>query len=230
MSDLLLLLNKISWPSLILFISLLSTGILILFPAIRQKLHHAKIEKAIARLGKYQMKNVLLDDGVDGKVFIELLCLTPDGLLVLSKDWRKGNIFGGEFLDNWAQIINKKTFHFKNPLYVMTHTVAGLQHHAPDLKVSAKVLFMADCSFPKGQPENTLLLKDIMKTDYSVNYQQKDTINDVLEQTWITLKNHSEKADKSMIYEKKSKLSISRILSSLVLIALSFYWLYLLLR
>ena len=230
MSEILLLLNKISWPYLILFISLLSTGILILFPAIRQKFHHAKIEKAISRLGKYQMKNVLLDDGVDGKIFIELLCLTPDGLLVLSKDWRKGNIFGGEFLDNWAQIINKKTFHFKNPLYVMTHTVAGLQHHAPNLKVSTKVLFMADCSFPKGQPESVLLLKDIMNPDYSINYQQKDTINDDLKQAWSILKNHSEKADKSMIYEKKAKLSITRILSSLIFIALSFYWLYLLLR
>ena len=112
----------------------------------------------------------------------------------------------------------------------MTHTVAGLQHHAPDLKVSAKVLFMADCSFPKGQPENALLLKDIMIPDYSINYQQKDTINDDLKQAWSILKNHSEKADKSMIYEKKSKLSISRILSSLIFIALSFYWLYLLLR
>jgi len=230
MPELLLLLNKISWPSLILFISLLGTGILILFPAIRQKLHYAKIEQAISRLGKYKMKNVLLDDGVDGKVFIELLCLTPDGLLVLSKDWRKGNIFGGEFLDNWAQIINKKTFHFKNPLYVMTHTVAGLQHHAPNLKVSTKVLFMADCSFPKGQPESVLLLKDIMNPDYSINYQQKDTINDDLKQAWSILKNHSEKADKSMIYEKKAKLSITRILSSLIFIALSFYWLYLLLR
>lgn len=230
MFDLTLAMIGFTWLTWACNISLLVIALLILLPTIKKIYSHVKMEKSIARLGKYQLRNVVLDDGVDGKIFIERLLLTPEGLLVLVKNWRNGYIFGGDFLDRWAQVINKKTYHFKNPLYALTHVLAALKYHAPSINASAKVVFTADCSFPKGQPQSALLLKDIFNLKKTAKQNKKKpealAVNDELEQAWSIIKGCSQKADKELVFDEKLEFSFTRILIGFAFIALAVFCLY----
>lgn len=230
MFDLKLAIIGFTWLTWACIISLLVIAVLILLPAIKKIYGHVKMEKSIARLGMRQLRNIVLDDGVDGKIFVEHLLLTPEGLLVLVKNWRNGYIFGGDFLDRWAQVINKKTYHFKNPLYALTHVLAALKYHAPNVSASAKILFTADCSFPKGQPESALLLQDIfnLKKTEKQNKQKPEAqvVNDELEQAWSVIKGCSQKADKNLVFEEKLEFSFTRIVIGFAFIALAIFFLY----
>lgn len=227
MFDLTLALKGLLGLTLALNIGLLFLGLLILFPTIKKIYSRLKIENSICQLGKYQLKNIILDDGIEGKVFIERLLLTPDGFMILVKNWREGYIFGSEHMDQWAQIINSSTYHFKNPLYALTHSVAALKHHAPNMPASTKILFTADCSFPKGQPKSALLPRDIFNLKKITKEKLQQTpVSQEFEQAWSIIKSHSDKAEKSLVFEEKIKLGAARIFTAFTLIALGVYFLY----
>lgn len=226
MQDSVIMFQDIPWFSVILPGALFIAGLLLLTPYIKQKLIRSRINKHINNLGEQHLQNVLLDDGCNGKVFVEHLFLTPEGFLLLAKERRKGYIFGGEFLDKWAQVINNNTFHFPNPFYSLTHVISALNYHAPGIKISTNVLFMDDCSFPKGKPENILLIKELLKPEPEKTNHQQNGTSEKLQQGWNNLKNHIETADSTMIFNDKTKISTVRLLSSILLIGLSFCWLY----
>ncbi len=140
---------------------LLSAALLLLQPAWRRRAARRRIERRIGWMGTQQLRNVLIDDGMEGKVFVERLLLTTEGVRVLVQNWRNGNIFGGHNIDVWAQVVDKRTRRFPNPLYGVIDVVASLRAHVPGVPVFGDVLFAGDCDFPKGKPENVITLDDL---------------------------------------------------------------------
>lgn len=139
----------------------LLAALLLLRPLWRRRAARRHIERRIGWLGARQLRNVLIDDGMDGKLFVERLLLTTEGVQVLVQNWRNGNIFGGDNIDVWAQVEGKRTRRFPNPLYAVSDVMASLRGHIPGVPVFGGVLFSGDCDFPKGKPENVVTLDDL---------------------------------------------------------------------
>lgn len=143
-------------------LGLLLIAMLLLLPWLRQRIAQRRLEKCIAAVGVAQLKHVLIDDGMGGQSFYERLLLTPQGIIALSTNRRNGIIFGGERMDTWAQVLGKRTIRFSNPLYHIDAQLSTLRYHLPKAEVSGTVLFVGNCSFPKGKPEGVWMREDLM--------------------------------------------------------------------
>lgn len=197
-------------------------AVYLLLPVFKQYISHRREERRISRLGKQQLRNVILDDGMDGKVFIEWLSLAPEGLLVIARNTRDGHIFGGERIDTWAQVVGKQTSRFDNPLYAVGNEVAAVKYHVPDVPVSGIVVFVGDCSFPKGQPANTILLGDIPVR----NRGKKDVpINISLQKAWARLEEQVETASNKELNLQEGEKKKGRLFAAVLLILLTAGWL-----
>ncbi len=140
---------------------LFGTAFFLLLPSMRRAVANQRTEKALSGLGHKQLESITLDDGMDGRVYIDRLLLTDEGFLVIERNWRGGHIFGGDTIDTWAQVVGKQTSRFNNPMYALEHAIAAVKFHSPGVAVSGRAVFLGECSFPKGKPESVLVLEDI---------------------------------------------------------------------
>lgn len=203
---------------------LLLAAVLLILPWIRQWRERRRMEKSIAAVGVAQLKNVLLDDGMGGQSFYERLLLTPNGILVLLSNYRNGIIFGGERMDTWAQVLGKRTFRFPNPLYHIDSQLSTLRYYLPMAAVTGNVLFMGDCSFPKGKPTGVWTLEDLTAAGCDDQLQPMPPHH---EQAWEELGRHARKIDPardSYLLAVKEGASPVRVLLALLLAGLALAW------
>ncbi len=62
------------------------------------------------------LNNVVLHDGIDSYIFIDYLIKLPNLILVINTYNYEGYLFGGESVDQWAQLARYKSYKFDNPL------------------------------------------------------------------------------------------------------------------
>lgn len=190
-------------------------------PQMKQFFSKRRIEKGITNLGAGQLRNFMLDDGMEGKVFIERLLLHPDGLLLLAGNWRDGHIFGGERIDNWAQVVGKRTYKFANPFYSLETALAALRYHAPGVRVTAEILFLGNCTFPKGQPEGVLSFDDLNR---AAQGQDKKSIDPKLQLTWERLGGMVEEAVPEELALDEVEAGRGRTVAANLLVVLAVGW------
>lgn len=165
--------------------ALMLLALLLLRPAIRFRLSRRREQRLINGLGVDQIRDVNIDDGMDGTVMLERLLLTPEGLLVLMTLRREGNLFGGDRIDTWVQVMGKRTIRFPNPFYTLETLLAAVRYHAPGITVQSRVLFLGNCAFPKGKPEGAWTLADLPAHE---GKQVTAGVVPVLQQQWNALK------------------------------------------
>ena len=197
----------------------------LLWPLWRQWRNQQRMERCIASSGVAQLRNVLLEDGMGGMAYFERLLLTPRDIRVLITSSRSGIIFAGDRMDTWAQVIGKRTIRFANPLHGLDALLTSLRFHLPRLMIEGNIVFIADCSFPKGRPERVLTLQDL------ANEQQASTeqaVQPVLEQAWEKIRSISREVNPSTegyLLPVRESPSYSRWAGVLVLLVASAGWL-----
>lgn len=135
--------------------------VLIVVLAIRykraQKSNHqlATILKPYAR---NEIKDFIIPDGVGGLLEIEHLVLLDQGILLIQTYPISGNLFGADFIDEWTQIIDGKSFKFPNPLRHIRTSSYALKVLAPTVPILCRVVFTANSVFPKGKPDEVSIL------------------------------------------------------------------------
>lgn len=160
------------------------------WPALRQRRRQRALERAIGATATAQLRHVLLDDGMGGQSFFDWLLLTPQGIRVLQISRRDGAIFAGERMDSWAQMQNRRTEHFSNPLHGLDAALATLRYHLPGLPVSGNILFIGQCSFPKGRPAAVLTLDELSGLDIAGRAAAPDQTS-----AWSSLVEKARKVD-----------------------------------
>ena len=105
---------------------------------------------------------------------------------------RNGIIFGGENMDTWAQVIGKRTIRFANPLYGMEGLLATLRYHLPKVALEGHVLFIGDCSFPKGKPQGVWTLDELAEAGSS---EIQQAVAPVLKEAWKDIAQRARKID-----------------------------------
>jgi hypothetical protein len=215
--------NLITWGvAALLWLAALSLS----WPLFRRWRKRRRMERCIASTGVAQMRNVLLEDGLGGMAFFEWLLLTPRDIRILITSSRNGIIFAGERMDTWAQVLGKRTIRFANPLHGLEALMTGLRHHLPNLNIEGHVLFIGDCTFPKGRPERVVTLQDLAAQQDSPAEQ---AVQPVLEEAWGKLRSLAREIDpgsEGYLLPVRVPPSYSRWVVIAAVLAVSAGWLF----
>ena len=110
-----------------------------------------------------EAKNIIIPDGIGGLLEVEHIVLLDQGVLLLETYEMDGNLFAADNIDQWTQLINGRSFKFKNPLNHIYVTKQALATLMPKVPIFTRIVFNGDANFPKGKPDEVLVLNDMEK-------------------------------------------------------------------
>ena len=136
--------------------------------------------------------NVFVPDEVDGQVWVDHLVLTQGGILVMDVRRYEGNLYGGEQINEWTQLLGMKRNTFDNPLLGMPARLQAVKALVPDVPVIGRVVFTCLGQFQKGKPEGVSTC-DTLNADLEAFFASRVDA-DRLHQAWQVLQQHLEQA------------------------------------
>lgn len=119
------------------------------------------IERVMRSLAKEWLHDVMIPDGVGGRVHLDYLLLTAAGLVAVEVRDYRGTIFAGERTDHWTQVLDNRSYRFENPLYLNQTQVLAVKGLAGKAPVYGCVVFTRAAAFPKGMPANVVYLDQL---------------------------------------------------------------------
>jgi len=117
-----------------------------------------KNSRGLRRVGIKQYRDFHCADGVGGQFKVDRLILRPDGITVLIYMRYEGNIFCGENIEQWTQMLGGKSYSFANPLKMLDYQIAAVKALAPGIDVDGYLFFDHRAHFPKGRAERVIQL------------------------------------------------------------------------
>jgi len=144
-----------------------------------------RIEHTIKTESESYVKNIVLSDGMYGYLFADYLILMKGNIIALDVHHLEGYIFGGDQIDQWAQVINSKSNKFKNPLYRVRLIQQQIKQLVDGADVEARVLFGATSTFPKGIPDGVLRF-DSLREDLN-HLNKNDYMAESMSRIWQEL-------------------------------------------
>jgi len=107
----------------------------------------------------------LVPDGMGGSYHVDFLLLTLRGVVVIDLRDIKGNIFGGDQMQEWTVIDGARRFTFTNPQSALYDRIAAVKAVAGDMPVEGRIVFTRRGRFPKGLPKWTLMI-DALRAEF----------------------------------------------------------------
>ncbi len=112
-----------------------------------------RIRRLLDDIGHEQIRNLYCPDGLDGYHEIERLALASDSILVIAYRRFSGKIYCAEQIDEWTQMIGRKSFKFANPLFELEHQLTSLRLQIGSARIEGFIFFDSSAAFPKGHPD-----------------------------------------------------------------------------
>jgi hypothetical protein len=111
---------------------------------------------ALREVAVESFENVLVPDGMGGRIQIEQLVLTAQGIIVVDVKRYEGVIFGSDRMNEWTVINRRRRFTFPNPQNTLYDRVAAVKQLVRDVSVVGYVLFPETADFSKGRPRDVI--------------------------------------------------------------------------
>lgn len=144
-----------------------------------------RIEHIVKVESESYAKNIVISDGMYGYLFADYLILMKGNIIALDVHDLEGYIFGGDQIDQWAQVINSKSNKFKNPLYRVRLIQQQIKQLVEGADVEARVLFGPTSTFPKGIPDGVLRF-DSLRDDLN-HLNKNDYMAESMSRIWQEL-------------------------------------------
>lgn len=206
-------------------LSLLSIAAFLLRSTINKYREERRIRKTIQLLGRDSLHDVLIPDGLGGKAYIEHLLLTPMGILVIMVRRYRGVIFAADKIDQWTQVVGKRSYKFPNPLHLLEMELSAVKSIIPKMAVLGHVVFSGDSQFPKGKPDNVSLLSQV-KNELAEKYQ--GDVPATLQEAWEKIKegsqNYKHEHNDELVSMTDDEAHTGSKMAALLLIILSCLW------
>jgi len=135
---------------------LLILALLFSYTTFKNWLKELFLYRCVRKLGVAALRNIVIPDGMDGRVLIENIILTPDGIYILPIKRYCGIIFAAENIDTWTQVVGKRSYKFPNPLPELETYIMAVRNLLPTVNVTGCILVTRDAEFPKGKPERLI--------------------------------------------------------------------------
>ena len=168
------------------------------YTTIKNWLKELSLNRAVRKLGVAVLRNIVISDGMDGRVLIENIILTPDGIYILPIKRYCGIIFAADNIETWTQVVGKRSYKFPNPLPELETYIMAVRNLLPAVDVTGYILVTHDAEFPKGKPERIIPLPEIA----GVLASKGDNVSDQLKIAWDKLKSAGQELSK----EQKSAM------------------------
>lgn len=120
-----------------------------------------KTRYRLNRLGFKQMVDFQCPDGLGDFFTVDRLILRHDGITLLVSKCYPGKIFCADQIDDWTQMLAKKSYRFKNPLYDLDYQIKAVSRYVPDVPVNGYLFFDHISEFPKGHPDRIIHFNNI---------------------------------------------------------------------
>ncbi len=161
-----------------------------------------RIEKIIKVESQDYAKNIVLSDGMYDFLFVDYLVLMKGNIVAVDVHHLEGYIFGGDQIEQWAQVKNGKSNKFKNPLYRVRLVQQQINQLVKDADIEARVIFGADSSFPKGVPEGVLRF-ETLRDDLTM-LDKNDYLAESMSKTWEEIMNIAKQHKQRYLQESKN--------------------------
>ncbi|NNG13948.1 MAG: NERD domain-containing protein, partial [Gammaproteobacteria bacterium] len=153
---------------------------------LRRTQHTRQVNKLIRDLSRSELHHILVPDAVDGEVWLDYLLLTDGGLLVLDIRDYTGNLFGGESINEWTQLIGVKSYKFNNPLLELPARIQAVQALVGDIPVTGQVVFTHRGQFQKGVPVGVCMVDEVYER--LSGFLRPALPDEKLNEAWSTVK------------------------------------------
>jgi hypothetical protein len=107
----------------------------------------------------------MVPDGMGGGYHVDYLLLTLQGVVVIDLRDVRGNIFGGDQMQEWTVMDGANRFTFTNPQSSLYDRIAAVKAVAGDVPVEGRIVFTRRGKFPKGLPKWTLMI-DALRAEF----------------------------------------------------------------
>lgn len=181
--------DNITLPTWIFFLLaiVVLAGLLLLYIRRRTSSNTSRaLRKALKKISYDFIGAVSLDLGDEHFAYFDYIAVTDNGILVIDMKDYAGHIFAAEKIDKWTQIQNRKSYQFANPSFELQHKIELLKLKFQNQPITGIVAFSNLADFPKGQPENVLLVNDLRQCFKRHHKQCSDR---VLWKNWLDFKN-----------------------------------------
>ena len=127
------------------------------------------LEGALADISFDRIEGLVIPSADEGEILIDYLMLTSKGLLILEVKDNQGVVFGGDKLQDWTVINDKRRYTFSNPQPALYDRIAAVRQIVREVPVTGRILFLDGAEFTKGTPglvsNLTQLLSDFGEPD-----------------------------------------------------------------
>jgi len=137
------------------------------------------------RLGYGHLTKLQCPDGLGYHFVIDRLVLRHDGISLLMYINYPGKIFCADDIDDWTQMLGRKSYRFKNPFYELECQVKAVADCVPGVTVDGYLFFDNQASFPKGHPKRVIYLRNIPQR---LERDKQFKVNEVVKSAWEKLK------------------------------------------
>ncbi len=111
------------------------------------------LEGALADISFDRIERLVIPSADEGEILIDYLMLTSKGLLILEVKDNQGTVFGGDKLQDWTVINDKRRYTFSNPQPALYDRIAAVRQIVREVPVSGRILFLDGADFTKGVPD-----------------------------------------------------------------------------
>jgi hypothetical protein len=182
-------LNNIDWPLVgsvvggALLIALLLLG----WRWYRRRRATAALVAAMT-VGAFEFqREVLMPDPQGQLLHVDYLLLTARGIVVVDYRNVRGNVFGGDQMNDWTVIDGARRFTFANPQAALYDRMAAVRALATDTPVEGRIVFGRRAKFPKGLPTHSCKLASLAADFPAADRQTVGTLPDVWMREWAVL-------------------------------------------
>lgn len=144
-----------------------------------------KTRRRLKRLGYAQIAKLQCPDGLGYNFVIDRLILRHDGITLLMFKKYPGKIFCADDIDDWTQMLGRKSYRFKNPFYDLECQIKAVSDCVPEVPVNGYLFFDHQATFPKGHPERVIHLNNIPQ---ALERNKQHKVNAQVRSAWERLK------------------------------------------
>lgn len=158
--------HEISYNQLfLLLIGMLLIGLVSIFIFMRLKKNafRRKVKRAIKKISCDYIADIPLDMGEDHYAYFDYILLYRQGIMALEIKDYAGHIYASDKINEWTQVINRKSYKFKNPFFILEQKIDLIKEIIPDQPITVVIIFTEQADFPKGRPDNVLLISELYK-------------------------------------------------------------------
>lgn len=119
------------------------------------------LETVLADISYDRIEGLVIPSADEGEILLDYLLLTSRGLLILDVRDIRGIVFGGDKIQDWTVISDKRRYTFSNPQPALYDRIAAVRQIVREVPVAGRILFLDGADFTKGVPGLVCSLSDL---------------------------------------------------------------------